>query len=121
MASFLSTAASFLGRTSLSANYTIDASAAPVYCGNWKIQRAVRNSGSGGVGPSNGAGASASSSSSSSSPAADLGAGKGVVSVWEAKLDARGSARQLVVDMLKKEVRWRGRHGGEIPSSPAQS
>lgn len=39
-----------------------------------------------------------------SNPSADLGAGKGVVSIWEAKLEARGSARQLVVEMLKKEV-----------------
>jgi hypothetical protein len=37
-------------------------------------------------------------------PSADLGAGKGVVSIWEAKLEARGSARQLIVEMLKKEV-----------------
>lgn len=113
MASFLSTAASYLSRTTLASNYTVDPSSPPLQCGNWRITRAVRNSGSsalssaaasssstGAAGSSGGAGSQA----MASNPSADLGAGKGVVSIWEAKLEARGSARQLVVEMLKKEV-----------------
>ncbi|CAO1613037.1 unnamed protein product [Parajaminaea phylloscopi] len=102
MASFLSTAASYLGRTTLSTNYTVDTSVPPVVCGNWKVSRAVRNSGTSSPAP---ASTSASGAASSGRDAtADLGAGKGVVSIWEAKLEAKGGARQIVIDMLKKEA-----------------
>lgn len=117
MASFLSTAASYLGRTNITSNYTIDTSSSPIYCGNWKIQRAVRNGVSSATIPAASGATSASgtstpssstaptpSSSSANNPSADLGAGRGVVSIWEAKMEARGGARQLMVDMLKKEA-----------------
>ncbi|CAO1632953.1 unnamed protein product [Sympodiomycopsis kandeliae] len=123
MASFLSTAASYLGRTNISSNYTIDTSATPIYCGNWKIQRAVRNGVSGSstpaagsssanlaarsASPAPGSSSSAVASSSANNPSADLGAGRGVVSVWEAKIETRGAgagARQLMIDVLKKEA-----------------
>lgn len=106
MASFLSTAASYLGRTTLSTNYTIDPSVTPVYCGNWKVLRAVRNTGSSSPATHSRTGdnGSVTQGSSAKDATADLGAGKGVVSIWEAKLEARGGARQIVVDMLKKEV-----------------
>lgn len=100
MASFLSTAASYLGRSTLQSEYLIDSSATPVYCGPWKIQRAVKKSGTSSPAP----GASSSNAAGASSSSASVGAEGVVASIWEAKIEAKGGARQVIVDTLKKEA-----------------
>ncbi|EPQ26585.1 uncharacterized protein PFL1_05906 [Pseudozyma flocculosa PF-1] len=86
MASFLSQASSYFGRTNISVNYTIDEAQTPAHCGLWKIYKATRN-------------ASSSSTTSTSAPA-----GRGTVSIWVHSLNTRGQARARVLDQLKKEA-----------------
>ncbi|GAC96470.1 likely protein kinase [Pseudozyma hubeiensis SY62] len=92
MASFLSQASSYFGRTNISANYTIDESQSPTHCGLWKIYKATRNASS-----STASAATASGSSSAS-------ASKNVVSIWMHTFSTRGQVRQRITDQLKKEA-----------------
>ncbi|KAK0548899.1 Protein kinase domain-containing protein ppk32 [Tilletia horrida] len=101
MASFLSQAASYLGRTALATNYTIDTSpsAPPVRVGLWTIRKATRNSasGSGTSGPGG-------SASAAGGAAAAAVVGSRVVSIWTHTFDTRGSVRAAVTEQLKKEA-----------------
>ncbi|KAI3477284.1 hypothetical protein L1887_61059 [Cichorium endivia] len=89
MASFLSQASSYFGRTNISVNYTIDESQSPAHCGLWKIFRATRNASS--LAPA--AGGSSSSSAS-----------KNTVSIWTHTFNTRGQVRQRITEQLKKEA-----------------
>lgn len=91
MASFLSQASSYFGRTNISVNYTIDESQSPAHCGLWKIYKATRN-------------ASSSSTSASSGPSSSTSASKNVVSIWMHTFTTRGQVRQRITEQLKKEA-----------------
>ncbi len=94
MASFLSQASSYFGRTNIAVNYTIDEAQRPAHCGLWKIYKATRN-----------ASASATSSASGSSdPSSSASASKNVVSIWTHSFSTRGQVRQRITDQLKKEA-----------------
>ncbi|KAK0563626.1 Protein kinase domain-containing protein ppk32 [Tilletia horrida] len=98
MASFLSQAASYLGRTALATNYTVDTSpsAPPVRVGLWTIRKATRNaSGS----ASTGAGGAGGAVGPGTTPA-----GSRVVSIWTHTFETRGSVRAAVTEQLKKEA-----------------
>lgn len=89
MASFLSQASSYFGRTNISVNYTIDESQSPAHCGLWKIFRATRNASS--LAPAAGGSSSASAS-------------KNTVSIWTHTFNTRGQVRQRITEQLKKEA-----------------
>lgn len=91
MASFLSQASSYFGRTNISVNYTIDDSQSPAHCGLWKIYKATRN-------------ASSSTTSSAAGPSSSAGATKNTVSIWMHTFSTRGQVRQRITDQLKKEA-----------------
>ncbi|KAJ1601611.1 hypothetical protein NDA14_004554 [Ustilago hordei] len=91
MASFLSQASSYFGRTNISVNYTIDESQSPAHCGLWKIYKATRN-------------ASSSSTTSTAGPSSSSDATKNVVSIWMHTFSTRGQVRQRIMDQLKKEA-----------------
>lgn len=93
MASFLSQASSYFGRTNIAVNYTIDDSQRPAHCGLWKIYKATRN-----------ASASAPSNGASAGPSGSASASKNVVSVWTHSFSTRGQVRQRITDQLKKEA-----------------
>ncbi|TKY86666.1 hypothetical protein EX895_004306 [Sporisorium graminicola] len=92
MASFLSQASSYFGRTNIAVNYTIDESQSPAHCGLWKIYKATRNASS----TSNTAASSGQSSSASAS--------KSIVSIWMHTFSSRGQVRQRITEQLKKEA-----------------
>ncbi|SPO24692.1 related to SCY1 - putative kinase [Ustilago trichophora] len=93
MASFLSQASSYFGRTNISINYTIDESQSPAHCGLWKIYKATRN-------------ASSSTTAASSGPSSSSAgsASKNVVSIWTHTFNTRGQVRTRIADQLKKEA-----------------
>lgn len=91
MASFLSQASSYFGRTNISVNYTIDESQSPAHCGLWKIYKATRNASS----------STATGSASGSGPAS---ASKNTVSIWMHSFSTRGQVRQRITEQLKKEA-----------------
>ncbi|CEH15807.1 other scy1 protein kinase [Ceraceosorus bombacis] len=93
MASFLSQASSYFGRTNISANYTVDEKIPAVYAGLWKIQRAHRS----GSAPANGAGPSSSAGGATSD-------GRTTVSIWTHTFTSRGGERQAIAETLKKEA-----------------
>ncbi|KAE8251645.1 hypothetical protein A4X13_0g3908 [Tilletia indica] len=102
MASFLSQAASYLGRTALATNYTIDTSpsAPPVRVGLWTIRKATRNASSSTVGGSSaGTGAGGAGGATGTTPV-----GSRIVSIWTHTFDTRGSVRTAVTEQLKKEA-----------------
>ncbi|PWN50757.1 kinase-like protein [Violaceomyces palustris] len=84
MASFLSQASTYFGRTNISTNYTIDESQQPAHCGLWKIYKASRNASSSNAGPAN--------------------AGRQNVSVWVHTFNTKGQTKGRVVEQLKKEA-----------------
>ena len=90
MASFLSQASSYFGRTNISVNYTIDESQSPAHCGLWKIYRATRNA--------------SSSTPSTSGPSASASASKNTVSIWTHTFSTRGQVRTRITEQLKKEA-----------------
>ncbi|SNX83391.1 related to SCY1 - putative kinase [Melanopsichium pennsylvanicum] len=92
MASFLSQASSYFGRTNISINYTIDDSHQPAHCGLWKIYRATRISSSSLATHSSSSGSSSSSSS------------KSTVSIWTHTFTTRGQVRTRITEQLKKEA-----------------
>ncbi|KDN46614.1 kinase-like protein [Tilletiaria anomala UBC 951] len=81
-AAFLSQVSSFIGRTSISANYTFDENSPPSQVGLWKVYKATRNAGT----------------------SAAVNTGRQNVSVWVHKLEARGREREAVVEQAKKEA-----------------
>ncbi|PWO01388.1 hypothetical protein FA09DRAFT_327316 [Tilletiopsis washingtonensis] len=99
MASFLSQASSYFGRTHIASTYTIDDAVPAVHAGLWKIQRASRKAS---AAPAAAAGAGASGSAAAS--ASSNGSGRDVVSVWSHAFTARGQERVAVAEMLKKEA-----------------
>lgn len=90
MASFLSQASSYFGRTNISVNYTIDESQSPEVCGLWKIYKATRNT--------------SSSSSTSAAASSSAAPSKNVVSIWMHTFNTRGQTRQRITEQLKKEA-----------------
>lgn len=90
MASFLSQASSYFGRTNISVNYTVDESQSPAHCGLWKIYKATRNA--------------SSSSATASGPSSSSSASKNVVSIWMHTFNTRGQVRQRILEQLKKEA-----------------
>ncbi|CBQ71721.1 conserved hypothetical protein [Sporisorium reilianum SRZ2] len=93
MASFLSQASSYFGRTNIAVNYTIDDTQTAAQCGLWKIYKATRNASS----SSTSAGAAAGASGAAS-------ASKSVVSIWVHTFSTRGQVRQRITEQLKKEA-----------------
>ncbi|CDR87167.1 related to SCY1-putative kinase [Sporisorium scitamineum] len=92
MASFLSQASSYFGRTNIAVNYTIDESQSPAHCGLWKIYKATRNA------------SSSSSTAASSGPSSSASASKSVVSIWMHTFSTRGQVRQRITEQLRKEA-----------------
>ncbi|CAD6913707.1 unnamed protein product [Tilletia laevis] len=105
MASFLSQAASYLGRTALATNYTVDTSpsAPPVRVGLWTIRKATRNA-SASAGSSGGAGAAGSEGGAGVGGSGTTPVGSRIVSIWTHTFEARGSVRAAVTEHLKKEA-----------------
>ena len=94
MASFLSQASSYFGRTNIAVNYTIDESQSPAHCGLWKIYKATRNASS----------SSSATTAATSGPSSAASASKNVVSIWMHTFNTRGQVRQRITEQLKKEA-----------------
>lgn len=84
MASFFSQVSSFIGRTNISSNYTIDDQSAPAIVGLWKVYKGIRNS---------------SSNNAAASPVARRDA-----SIWVHRFESRGGYREAVVAQARKEA-----------------
>ena len=104
------------GRSNISSKYTIsETSSSPVcHAGLWKIQRAARSSGGGALSSitassSSAQGATTSDGSAEAAPAAGPNGSvsnneRPIVSVWSHNLSARARDRNLIIEVLKKEV-----------------
>lgn len=112
----------YSGRSNISSNYTVvdSSNVSPTHAGLWKIQRALRNSGGGGLSAAIGrpstpstsraqspSGASLNSHDTENSVGASTNSEKAIISIWTHTVGTRGRDRELVVETLKKEVSMR--------------